>query len=142
MVAEAVLILLLVRVRVFRTLPAFFLYACWNFGGVVLYSTLQSLYPAASFRLYEGQMVIDSAMMFAVLVELAWSVLRPIRGSLPKRSWIGIAILIALAGLLLWPVAGLTLPVSTQASTLTQAGRSFFRLQQTFAILRVVVFLG
>src|SRR5271157_5564453 len=136
MVAEAVLILLLVRVRVFRTLPAFFLYACWNFGGDVLYSTLQSLYPAASFRLYEGQMIIDSAMMFAVLVELAWSVLRPIRTSLPKHSWIGIAVLIALAGLLLWPVAGFTLPATLPTSRLTQEGLSLFRLQQTFAILR------
>jgi hypothetical protein len=98
---------------------------------------VQFRYPNAPFGLYEAEMVIDSAMIFAVLVELAWSVLRPVRGSLPKGSWIGIAFLIALAGLLLWPVAGLTIP-----GYLTQQGRNFFRLQQTFAILRVVVFLG
>jgi hypothetical protein len=64
-------------------------------------------------------------------------VLRPIRSSLPKGSWIGIAVLIALAGLVLWPVAGLTTP-----RHLSAAGANFFRLQQTFAILRVVIFLG
>ena len=71
------------------------------------------------------------------LVELAWSVLQPVRGSLPKGSWVGIAFLIAFAGLLLWPVAGLTLP-----SYLTAQAAKFFRLSQTFAILRVVVFLA
>ncbi len=76
-------------------------------------------------------------MIFSVLVELAWSVLSPIRGSLPRHSWIVIAVLIAIAGLMLWPVAGLTLPAH-----LTPAGRDFFRLQQTTAILRLLVFLG
>jgi hypothetical protein len=138
MTAEAVLILLLVRVRAFRTLPAFFSYMCWSLLSDVLLSTLQSLPTATYFRIYEIQMVIDSAMIFAVLVELTWSVLRPIRGSLPKRAWIGIAVLIALAGLLLWPIAGFTVPVHK----LSLAWLNFFRLQQTFAILRVVVFVG
>jgi hypothetical protein len=135
--AEAVLVLLLVRVHVFGTFPAFFLFACWNLASEVIVNGLEHLYPLAAFRIYEVSMVIDSAMIFAVLVELTWSVVRPIRSSLPKRSWIVIAILIALTGLLLWPLAGLTIP-----NYLTSEGGVFFRLQQTFAILRVVVFLG
>jgi hypothetical protein len=135
--AEAVLVLLLIRMRVFRTLPAFFLYICWSLLSDGLFLSFQFFYPTASFRIYEGQMVIDSAMIFAVLVELAWSVLGPIRSSLPKNAWIVIAILIALAGALVWPAAGLTLP-----GNLTLVGRDYFRLQQTFAILRVIVFLG
>lgn len=137
--AEAVLIVLLVRSRAFRTFPAFFLFICWSFLSDVIFFRLQflSLSAVTYFKFYEVQMVIDSAMLFAVLVELAWSVLRPIRASLPKNAWIGIALFIALVGLLLWPVAGLTLP----ATKLAPAGLVFFRLQQTFAILRVVVFL-
>lgn len=136
-VEEAALVLLLTRIRAFRTFPAFFLFVCWSLVNDVLLFALQSLPPQAFFRLYEAQTVIDSAMMFAVLVELAWSVLRPVRNSLPKHSWIGIGILIALAGLLLWPVAGFTIP-----KNLTPEGANFFRLQQTFAFLRVAVFLG
>ena len=138
--AEAVLIVLLVRSRAFRTFPAFFLFICWSFLSDVIFFRLQflSLSAVTYFKFYEVQMVIDSAMLFAVLVELAWSVLRPIRASLPKNAWIGIALFIALVGLLLWPVAGLTLP----ATKLAPAGLVFFRLQQTFAILRVVVFLA
>lgn len=144
LVAEIALILVLSRIRVYRTLPAFFVFVCWSFFADAVVFALQSWYPSIFsqyshiyFRVYEIQMVIDSAVIFAVLVELTWSVLRPVRNSLPKRSWIGIAALIAVAGLLLWPLAGLTIP-----PYLTQEGRNFFRLQQTFAILRVVVFLA
>jgi hypothetical protein len=136
-VAEAVFVLLLAQRQVFRVLPAFFLFACWNLASEFIINGLEHLYPTAAFRIYEVSMVIDSAMIFAVLVELAWSVLKPVRSSLPKNFWIGIAVLIGLAGLLLWPVAGLTVP-----DNLTSTGGVFFRLQQTFAILRVVVFLG
>ena len=135
--AEAVLVVLLWRIRAFRALPAFSLYICWSLISDAFFFCLQFLNPRAPYTLYEAQMAIDAAMIFGVLVELAWSVLRPVRSSLPPRSWIGIAILIALAGLLLWPLAGLTLPGS-----LTAQARNFFRLQQTFAILRVIVFLG
>ena len=135
MVAEAALVLLLIRTRAFRTLPAFFLFLCWSLVGDVLMTAMRSLPYPTYFRIFEIQMVIDAALIFAVLVELAWSVLRPLRESLPRRSWIAIPFLIALAGLLIWPVAGLTIPVH-----LNSEGQLFFRLQQTFAILRVLVF--
>jgi len=131
------LIVLLIKVRAFRILPAFFLYMCWSLFSDAALFVLKSLPFATYFRIYEVQMVIDATMVFAVLVELAWSVLRPLRSSLPKRSWIGIALLIALAGLVVWPVAGLTVPAHVSAS-----GQIFFRLQQTFAILRVVIFFA
>ena len=139
MAAEAGLILLLIKTRVFRLLAAFFIYVCWSLiNDLASIFFLQSLPVATYFKIYEIGMVVDSTLMFAVLVELGWSVLRPIRGSLPRHAWIGLAILIALAGLLVWPLAKLTpLPAN-----LTYQGRDFFLLQQTFAILRVVVFLA
>lgn len=135
MVAEAILILLLIRVRAVQTLPAFFCYMCWSLFSDALLLGAQVYLPNHYFRIYEVQMIIDSGLMFTVLVELAWSVLRPLRDSLPKRAWIAIPCLIALAGLAVWPVAGLTLP-----SHLAPEGAAYFRLQQTFAILRVVIF--
>jgi hypothetical protein len=138
--AEAVLILVLIRNRVFRTFPAFFLFVCWSFLSDLIFFRLQflSLSPPTYLKFYEIQLVIDASMIFAVLVELAWSILRPIRASLPKNAWIGIAVFIAIVGLVLWPIAGLALPVNK----LLPAGLVFFRLQQTFAILRVVIFLA
>jgi hypothetical protein len=138
--AEAALIMLLVRNRVFRAYPAFFIFVCWSLLSDLIFFRLQflSLPVATYFKLYEVQMVIDSAMIFAVLVELAWSLLSPIRKSLPKNAWIAIAIFIAVVGFVLWPIAGLTLP----AGKLAPSGLMLFRLQQTFAILRVVIFLA
>ncbi|HEV2485893.1 MAG TPA: hypothetical protein VGT08_10200 [Terracidiphilus sp.] len=138
MTAEVALILLLIRRRVFRALPAFFLYLCWSLFSDALLYYVRVRYPAATFfRIYLIQLIVDSAMIFALLVEVAWSVLRPIRSSLPKNSWIGIAVLVALGGLILWPIAGLVAP-----DRLSAAGMNLFRLQQTPAILRAVFFLA
>jgi hypothetical protein len=137
MVAEAALILLLIRIRVFRVLPAFFAYMCWSLVSDIAMTAVRSMPYPTYFKIFEIQMVIDAAMIFSVLVELAWSVLRPLRESLPRRSWIAIPFLIAIAGVLIWPVAGLAVP-----SHLLPSGRAFFRLEQTFAILRVVVFFA
>jgi hypothetical protein len=137
MAGEAALILLLLRMRTFRALPAFFTYLCWSLVDDAVVLGLQNLPFKTYFRIYEIQMVIDAALVFAVLVELAWSVLRPLRDSLPRQSWIGIALIVAFAGLVVWPVAGLTVPPH-----LSTNGQVFFRLQQTFAILRVVVFFA
>jgi hypothetical protein len=135
---EAGLVLLLARDRVFRTFPAFFVYLCWSLVDDLLYLILQIVAPnAVSFRLFEIQMTLDATFIFAVLVELAWNVLRPIRASLPKRSWIGIAVLVFIAGLILWPIAGLALPIH-----LGPEGQFFVRLQQVPAILRVVIFFA
>ena len=137
-VAEAALILLLIRVRAFRILPAFFAYICWSLVSDIAMTAVRAHVSVnIFFRVYEIQMVIDAAMIFAVLVELAWSVLRPLRQSLPRRSWIAIPFLIALCGVLIWPVAGLTVPIN-----LNSTGVNYFRLQQTFAILRVVAFFA
>ncbi len=138
MAAEAAIILLMVRGRMFRTFPIFSFYLCWSlFSDSFLYYVRVYQSSDSFFRIYLFQLVIDSAMIFAVLVELAWSVLRPIRSSLPKYSWVGIAILIAVGALILWPVAGLVAP-----GHLTPKGMDLFRLQQTPAILRAVFFLA
>jgi hypothetical protein len=138
MAAEVVLILLMIRGRVFRTFPAFFIYLCWSLLSDTLFYYVRVSYPPATFfQIGLIQLAVDSAMIFALLVEVAWSVLRPIRSSLPKNSWIGIAVLVALGGLILWPIAGLVAP-----DRLSAAGMNLFRLQQTPAILRAVFFLA
>jgi hypothetical protein len=137
MAAEAAIILLMLKGRVFRTFPIFSFYLCWSlFSDSFLYY-IRVNHPESFFQIYYIQLILDSAMIFAVLVEVAWSVLRPIRNSLPKYSWVGIAILLSLGALILWPVAGLVAP-----DRLAPAGLDLFRLQQAPAILRAVFFLA
>lgn len=133
--AEVILIFLLARGRVFRTLPAFFLYLCWSLLSDGLLYYVRVSFPQNFFNIYIAQLIIDSIMIFALLVEVAWSVLRPIRNALPKYSWVGIALMVAVGAAILWPIAGLTAPI------LNPESRNLFLLQQTTAILRAVFFL-
>jgi hypothetical protein len=135
--AEVILIFLLNRARVFQTLPAFFIYLCWSlFSDGFLYYVRVS-FPQNFFNFYVAQLIIDSIMIFALLVEVAWSVLRPIRSSLPKHSWVGIALLVAVGAAILWPIAGLATP-----ENMSLGSRNLFLLLQTTAILRAVFFLA
>ena len=134
--AEAIVVLLCIRGRLFANAPVFSSYIAWSlFIDLLVY--LSRLSPSSYFRIYLPQMIVDSAFQFAVLVELGWAVLRPIRASLPKRSILLLILLILIAGALIWPLAGLTLPAN-----LNSTGRFFVQLQQTFAALRVAIFLG
>ncbi len=145
--AEAAVVVLLMKVRAFRTLPAFFVYMCWSLISDAALVSLQTQPAAIYFRIYEIQMVIDAAMTFAVLVELTWSVLRPLRSSLPQKAWAAIPFLIILAGLIVWPLAGLTVPgcvpgQNCDSGHFADQAAFYFRLQQSFAILRVIVFFA
>lgn len=141
LLSECVLLAILIWKRVFRQFPIYCVFIGWELlsdvGLIALQHWIAPLNSRIYFHFYEAGMAIDSALIFFVLVELAWSVLRPIRSSLPKRSWIVIALLVALAGLAVWPVAGMTHPPK-----LTSEGSIFFRLDQTAAILRVIIFLA
>jgi hypothetical protein len=138
MAAEVALILLLLKSRAYRNFPAFFLFMIWSLfsDGLLYYVRLHASFDFF-YRVYEVQLVIDSVMIFALLVEVAWSVLRPIRSSLPPYSWIGIAVLVLVGALLMWPIAGLTAPAG-----LSSRGENLFLLQQTPALLRAVFFLA
>jgi hypothetical protein len=71
-----------------------------------------------------------------VLVELSWSVLRPIRAALPHRTIAIIAVLLILLGSAVWPIAGLlALPGPSHQ------WHNLMQLLQAFSILRVVFVL-
>jgi hypothetical protein len=135
-VAEACVLSLLLYRRQTRILPVFCTYIAWAVVSDITVFILNHRFPDAQLRVYTIQTAIEAMMQFAVLVELAWSVLRPVRASLPKGAIVVLAAVIAVAGLCIWPLAGKAIPVNIlpQARTLVQ-------LVQTIAILRVGCFL-
>lgn len=138
-VGEAAVCAFILKRKVWRVLPFFAAYLFWTLISDVASSVILWKMSAQSTvygRYYIGQTVIDSLMQFAVLVELAWSVLKPVRSSMPRGAIAALSALVALAGLLIWPLAGLALP-----QTLTGLSAILFHLQETFAILRVACFL-
>ena len=135
-VGEAITVGCLLRRKTWRTLPLFVTYLTWGFlSDVALFFILNDA-PELYKRYYTVETVVDSILMFSVLVELGWSVLRPVRSSLPRGTLLFLAILVGLVGLLIWPLATRMSPPHMDAPSLL-----LFHLEGTFAILRVVCFL-
>jgi hypothetical protein len=136
-VGEAVVCCLLLRRKTWRIMPCFCIYVFSTLasdltGSLILWKMSGLVYG----RYYIVQTIIDSLLQFAVLVELAWSVLRPVRSSLPRYSLVVLSVLIALAGAAIWPLAGMAIPQNFAGLNVI-----LFQLQETFAILRVAGFL-
>jgi hypothetical protein len=134
---EAVVVGLLLYRRLFRALPIFFSFCVWdvlsNLGTFVT-----SRYHAIDFHVYFGETLLDSAMEFCVLVELGWSVLRPLRSSLPRSTPLVIGALILLAGAVIWPFAAFN---SLAHYTTSRQWLFLTQLQHTVSILRILFFL-
>lgn len=135
--AEATVIALCFRARLFPSMPVFGSYLIWSlFVDLLLYS-INNYAHSHYFRAYLIEMILDAFFQFAVLLELGWNVLRPIRSSLPKQSILILALLFVVAGAIIWPIVAHTIP-----QWLNHIGRYLVQLQQTFAVLRVVIFIG
>lgn len=134
---EAGLVALLAYRRAWRTIPIFCAFCVWeifsNAGGFVVLHAYQKSYSL--YYLFDS--FVDSMLEFGVLVELTWSVLRPIRASLPKQTPLVISLIVLLLGAAIWPFAGLQ-----SLATLAPAIRTIVHLQQTTAVLRVLFFVA
>lgn len=136
-VAEAVVVGLLLYRRAWRTLPFFCAYSLdCLVGSVVYYIVQQHCSVATTFNTYFYESILDFALQFCVLVEVAWSVFRPYRKSLPRATVLILGLIIAGAGAAIWPFAN---PVS--AVQTTAQWHFLVRTQQSVAILRVLFFL-
>jgi hypothetical protein len=136
-IGEASVLGLLSKRRLFRLLPIFSAYVVFSLAsdliGSLVFWRLSSLVYG---RLYFTLTVLDALFQFGVLGELAWSVLRPVRNSLPRGFRGVLYIIVALAGAAIWPLAAVALPTA-----FTGLSAMLFHLEETFSILRVVCFL-
>jgi hypothetical protein len=141
MVVEAAIIGLLIYRRVWRTLPIFCVYVCWSLFGDAGNFIIKDKFTDPSSHGYLVvsivQTVVDSTLLIGVLIELAWSILRPLRPSLSYRALVVVALIVLAAGAAIWPFAG----THGLASVPDVAFRNLVHLQQTTPILRVLFFL-
>ncbi len=135
-VGEAVVIALLLYRRFWRTFPIFLIYSSWSILGSIAAYVILYRFSSSYVTGYIVEKIVDSALMFGVLVELGWSVLRPLRASLPRYTLLVIAGLILALGAAIWFIAG----VPAAAHVSREVG-VLGHLQQTFSILSVLVFL-
>jgi hypothetical protein len=135
--AEALVLLLLIRRRVYTTLPVFTFYMAWSLISDLGQYAASNYYPASFVQIYVISLAIDSLFQFGVLFELSRSVLRPMAKMLPRWTPIALALLIALICAIIWPFAN-----SPEFSRFTGEGRLLVHLQQSFSILRILFFLA
>jgi hypothetical protein len=136
-IGEVLAVALLFYRRIIRNLPVFSAFLLWTIASdaamMVLSRDFAAKDPHLYTRIYMVEISLDFCMQFAVLVELAWSVLRPIRAALPRRTIMVIAALFVLLGAAVWPIAGkLTLAGPTHQ------WHNLMQLEQAFSILRVL----
>ncbi|MFP5209633.1 MAG: hypothetical protein ACLGRW_10130 [Acidobacteriota bacterium] len=135
-IAEVGVCGLLLYRRVWSTLPVFFIYSLWTLlsgaGNFLIFRYLPVAYSTA----YLVQLIVDSILMFGVLVEVGWSILRPARSSLPRGALVMVAGLILAVGMAIWPFAAIqTLVYSSHKIHVV------VQLQQTVSILEIIFFL-
>lgn len=136
-VAQAAVVVLLFYRRVRLNFPIFTAYSVWTLAaGVGFFAISRNSWTSGYLTAYLADLIVDSILLFSVLVELAWSLLRPIRASLSKKVLWVIGAVIFILGAAIWPFS--VIPGATNLS-----GELVFllRLQQTVSILEVVVFL-
>ncbi len=139
--AEIGVVALCVKGKLYRITPVFCAYMGWSLVIDILFYFLNRspnyFRSEAYLRFYSIEMVLDSIFQFAVLVELGWAVLRPIRSSLPRYSLLILSLLFAVLFGLIWPISAHMLPQG-----LLGYGTLFVHGQQTIAVLRVVIFMA
>ena len=135
-VALAVVVGLLIYRSVWRTLPLFCVYSAWTLIESAGSLAVRRYFPQAYFATYLTETGVDSALQFCVLVELSWSVFRPLRASLSRTTIAALGIVIALAAAAIWPFAD-----SSAFAHFPPQWHLLVRMQQTASILRVVFFL-
>lgn len=133
---ELALVALFLRKRTYKAFPIFCAYIVWDLldnSGLYVTSRAQ---PDNYLMLYLIALAIDSVFMFAVLVELAWSILRPFRSALPRGAIVVVALLIGGLFAAIWPFAHSAAYVHYGPQS-----RLLLHLQQTVAIMRILFFL-
>ena len=134
--AEVVLIFILTLRRTWRTLPAFFIFCAWEMLTTAGAYAVLHRFPVNYRTFYLVETVGESILEIAVLVELAWSVLRPIRRWLPRTTPVGIGVLVLLLGVVIWPFSAIH-----SLTGLAPLIHTIVHVQQTTAVLRVVFFI-
>lgn len=93
--------------RVWRSLPLFFAYLVFGVASDSIMLYLYYRHPTHYFNFFIWEMSLDSALQYAVLVDVARSVLRPFRAALPAGTMLGISLLLIALGAAAWPIANL-----------------------------------
>jgi hypothetical protein len=133
---EIALVTLLLRKATFKAFPIFCAYLVWDvLDNIGLYAILR-IHPAGYFVAYLAVLAIDSVFWLVVLMELAWSVLRPLHSALPRGAIVVVGLLMGVVCAAIWPFAH-----SVAYGLYGPQSRLLLHLEQTVAMMRILFFL-
>jgi len=135
--AELLLVIVATHRKLYHDFPVFYGYLGWSLAVDLLLYLLRSNAPSHYFGPYFAETALDSLFRLFVLVELAWSVLRPIRRSLPRSTPALLAVLFLFIATLAWPLADFAI----DRTYWTTIGSLYIQMQQTAALLLILSFL-
>ena len=135
-VAEAALVSLLFWRRTSRSFPVFFAYMTWGLLSDSFVMALRLRGSPHNLRAWVIETIIDTLFQYGVLIELAWSILRPIQRSLPKGYLTAISTLIAAAAIVVWPFSTIK-----EIQPLPKELIFILQFQSAFAVLRILFFM-
>jgi hypothetical protein len=136
-IAEAALLLLLLLRRAWLTLPAFCAYIASAMISDITYCVIFAHSSRYYFLCFQVEGIVYCALLFLVLVELVWSVLRSSNIQLFPHAVLLVAASIATVGWALWPIALLIDPPIAWLQY-----QVIMHFQQTLAMLCVVFFIA
>ncbi|HVZ84943.1 MAG TPA: hypothetical protein VG893_14810 [Terracidiphilus sp.] len=133
---EAAVIALLFYRRIWRILPVFSLYCCFDLTANLAVYIRTALAPSSyGINVYLVQIGSDTLFQLAVLIELGWSVLRPLWPALSRRSIFIVVLSILLFAAALWPFTASSFGHQSH-------GLNFlFHLSKTVALVRLILLL-
>lgn len=135
-VCEAIVCGLLIGRCTWRRLPIFCVYSAWTLFSDLGGMTLLRFFPHRHLSIYVSVNIVDAILQILVLIELAWSVLRPFPAFASKTVFVAVTTTTFLMGVLIWP-----LTQTQHLGTLSPLGGILVQMQQTDAILRLLLFL-
>ncbi len=135
--AESAFLAMMMWRRTYKTLPIFFCYIIWGLVSDSAMLILRAVVHNQNPNIWIVEMFIDSLFQYAVLIELAWSILRPLQASLPKGFLVGLSVFIALAAALAWPLCTMK-----EAPGYTWEWLFALHVQRSFAVLRILFFMA
>ena len=137
-VVQALVVVLLIRKRVYRDFPLFSAYLVWvslaALGWAVAVSRLQ---PELNIRLYLISSVFDAGFMISILVEMSMSVLKPVKAILPRWTAFVVSGVIGAVAFVVWQIA--SPPGMMKLSKMSQY---IIHLDITTSVLRILFFVS
>lgn len=137
-IVQVLVVVLLFYKRIYREFPLFSAYQVWVSMAAVGATFAASRLPADLYaRLFLGSSVFDAVFMFAILVEMSMSVLKPVKSMLPRWTILVVAGAIGAVALGVWHIAN-----PPGISKLSKMSQYIVHFEIASSMLRIVFFVS